>query len=130
MDSSVNFVRGRAHDVGWIIPITSAGITVMNDDIDSQLEEPSLVNLSHDTDEWDLPMLSTDFDGSFELVSSNAPEIGRHGPSQPLPKMKSHTRVVRPRMEPRRFLQNGVPTWGIFNIKVLNSASCIQSSEA
>ncbi len=110
MGSSVSFVTKRVHVVDWIILITSAGITVMNDDIESQMGEPSLVDFSHDMDEWDLPMLSADLDGSFELVSSTAQEMGRQGPSQPLPKMKSHTRVVRPRVEPRRFLQNGIPT--------------------
>ena len=94
----------------------------MNDDIESQMGEPSVMDFSHDMDEWDLPMLSTDLDGSFELVSSTVQAIGRHGPSQPLPKMKSHTRVVRPRVEPRRFLQSGIPT--LSNVASSSTSRC------
>ena len=67
------------------------------------------MDFSFDIAELDATMLSTDFDRSFEVISSND-LIGHLGPSQPLPKMKAHTRAVRPRVEPRRILHNGVPT--------------------
>ena len=105
-----SFAAKLVHVVDWITLITRAGITVMNEDMASQMGDPSFLDFSHDLDEWDLPMLSTDLDGSLELVSSTAQVSGRHGPFQPLPKMKSHTRVVRPRVEPRLCLQNGIPT--------------------
>ena len=109
--SSVNSVQGLAHVADWSMQTKSAGITVMNDDMESQMGEPSLVDFSNEIEELDATMLSTDFDSSFEVISSNAHEIGHLGPSQPLPKMKAHTRVVRPRVEPRCFLQNGVATF-------------------
>ncbi len=109
MDFSVNFAAGPVHVGEWITLITSAGITVMKDDMDSQMEDSSFLDLSLDLDEWELPILSTDWDDSFDLVPSTAQMSDHQGPSQPLPKVKPHTRVVRPRVEPRLCLQNGVP---------------------
>ena len=110
MVSSVSSVKGLAHVVDWSIQTKSAGITVMNDDTVSQMEDFSFLDLSIDRDEWELPMLPTDLDDSFDIVASPAPMSGHQGPSQPLPKMKNHTRVVRPRVELNLVLQNGIPT--------------------
>ena len=103
--SSVNSVKAD-----WSIRTISAGITVMNDDMECYMGEPSLVDFSNEFEELDATILPTDFDSPFEVISSNDHDIGQLGPSHPLPKMKTHTRVVRPRVEPRRILRNGVPT--------------------
>ena len=63
---------------------------------------------SNDIAELDATMSSTDVDSSFDVVSANTCGVGN---SQPLPRMTAHTRVVRPRVEPRRILRNGVPTF-------------------
>ena len=109
MGSSASFATKLVHVVDWITLITSAGITVMNDEMDSQMEDLSFRELSLDLDEWELPILSTDWDDSFDLIPSTARRTDHQGPSQPLPKVKPQTRVVRPRVEPRLCLQNGVP---------------------
>ena len=109
MGSSANSAAKRVHVVEWTIPITSAGTTVMNDDASSQMEDFSFLDLSIDRDEWELPMLSTDLDDSFTLVPPTAPGIDCQGPPHPLPKVKPHSRFVRPRVEPILTLQNGAP---------------------
>ena len=79
----------------------------MNDEMVSQMDDPSFGELSLDLDEWELPTLSTDWDDSFDLVP---PGLEHQGPPHPLPKVKPHTRIVRPRVEPLLGLQNGAPT--------------------
>ena len=107
MDFSVNFAAEPVHVGEWITLITSAGITVMNDEMVSQMDDPSFGELSLDLDEWELPTLSTDWDDSFDLVP---PGLEHQGPPHPLPKVKPHARIVRPRVEPLLGLQNGAPT--------------------
>ena len=48
--------------------------------------------------------------GQYTSESSKDTEVPVIHLEIPLLKMKAHTRVVRPRVEPRRVLQNGVPT--------------------
>ena len=105
MGSSASFAAKLAHVVEWIIQITSVGITVMNDDQNSQMEDHLFLDLSLDSEEWELPILMIPL-MLFHLL----PVIEYQGPSHPLPKVKPHTRIVRPRVEPLLGLQNGVPT--------------------
>ena len=106
---SVSFAAGLVHVGEWITLITSAGITVMNDETDSQMADPQFGELSLDLDAWEIPSMPTDLDDSFTLVPPTAPEIDCQGPPHPLPKVKPHSRFVRPRVEPILGLQNGAP---------------------
>ena len=89
-------MRKLALAVVWIIPIISVGITAMNDDVGSHMWEVSLLECSNHIAELDATMFSTVVDSSFEVVSANTGGAGSLGPSQPLPKMRVHTRTVRP----------------------------------
>ena len=72
---SVSFAAGLVHVGEWITLITSAGITVMNDETDSQMADPQFGELSLDLDAWEIPSMPTDLDDSFTLVPPTAPEI-------------------------------------------------------
>ena len=82
----------------------------MNGDLDGQVEDHTPLDLSLESDEWELPVLSTDENDSFDFVPPTATELRCQGPSHPLPKVKPHTRIVRPRVEPLLGLRHGVPT--------------------